>query len=147
MFVRKKLWRIVLVMFVPVCYTALLWSRLKIFLDQKYSGNVVESCHDIILYTLKSLIIDHTIELYCNVCMAFDGTDHFFVENVFMWSGCIILMTISIALLKMTRVTITIAFIQFQFTLWKEIERCYQTNLSFIFENYAIAVIIHIVIF
>ena len=28
-----------------------------------------------------------------------------------------------------------------------EIERFYRTNLSFIFENYAIAVIIHIVVF
>ena len=31
--------------------------------------------------------------------------------------------------------------------LEEEIERCYRKNLSFIFENYAIAVIIHIVDF
>ena len=39
-------------------------SKAKDILDQKYySGNVVESCQDIILYMLGSLIIDHTIEL------------------------------------------------------------------------------------
>ena len=55
----------------------------KDFLDQKYySGNVVESCQDMILYTVKSLIIDYTVELYNSVCTAFDGTDFFFVLDV-----------------------------------------------------------------
>ena len=40
-------------------------SKAKDFLEQKYySSNVVESCKDIILYTLKNLIIDHTIEFW-----------------------------------------------------------------------------------
>ena len=53
-------------------------SKTKDFSDQKYySGNAVKSCQDLILYTLKSLIIDHTIELYYDVCMTFDGTDHY----------------------------------------------------------------------
>ena len=38
-------------------------SKAKDFLEQKYySSNDVESCKDIILHTLKNLIIDHTIE-------------------------------------------------------------------------------------
>ena len=51
----------------------------KDFSDQKYySGNVVESCQDMTLYTVKSLISDHTVELYNNVCTAFDGTVYYF---------------------------------------------------------------------
>ena len=59
--------------------------KAKDFLDEKYyPGNVVESCQDIILHTLKSLIIDQTIDLYNNVCTAFDGNDYFFLYKVYL---------------------------------------------------------------
>ena len=44
-FLRKKLWHITLLMFVPFCYTALLWVRLKIFWNR-----------NIILVMLLSLV-------------------------------------------------------------------------------------------